>query len=113
MASGSPRSGPLRHLPADVDGFLALHDLTRANISTWVIHPGGPKVISSITTVPNSPGITRADVAFLGEIGNLSSSSVLHIVRDTIEKRPPSRSSGLMLAMGPGFCAELVLLRWH
>ena len=49
----------------------------------------------------------------LGEIGNLSSASVLHVLRDTIAKPPPSESPGLMIAMGPGFCSELVLLRWH
>ena len=49
----------------------------------------------------------------LGEIGNLSSASVLHVLRDTIAKPPPSDSPGLMIAMGPGFCSELVLLRWH
>ncbi len=49
----------------------------------------------------------------LGEIGNLSSASVLHVLRDTIAKPPPSGSAGLMIAMGPGFCSELVLLRWH
>ena len=49
----------------------------------------------------------------LGEIGNLSSASVLHILRDPIAKQPPSRTPGLLMAMGPGFCAELVLLRWH
>ena len=49
----------------------------------------------------------------LGEIANLSSASVLHILRDTIAKPPPSGSPGLMLAMGPGFTSEFVLLRWH
>ncbi len=44
-----------------------------------------------------------------GEIGNLSLSSVVHIRRDTLETRPRSGR----LAMGPGFCAELRLLRWH
>ncbi|WP_372508600.1 hypothetical protein [Mycobacterium palustre] len=49
----------------------------------------------------------------VAEIANLSSASVLHILRDTIAKPPPSGSPGLMLAMGPGFCSELVLLRWR
>ena len=49
----------------------------------------------------------------LGEIGNLSSASVLYVLRDTLAKPPPSESPGLMIALGPGFCAELVLLRWH
>lgn len=102
------------HLPADVDGFLASHDLTRDDIGTWVSHPGGPKVIDAITnSLELAPEALELTWRSLGEIGNLSSSSVLHILRDTIEKRPPSGTPGLMLAMGPGFCAELVLLRWH
>jgi len=48
----------------------------------------------------------------LGEIGNLSSASVLHVLRDTLAKPPPSESAGLMIAMGPAFCSELVLLAW-
>ena len=48
----------------------------------------------------------------LARIGNLSSASVLHVLADTLANRPPRPGSyGLMLAMGPGFCSELVLLR--
>jgi alkylresorcinol/alkylpyrone synthase len=42
----------------------------------------------------------------------LSSSSVLHVLRDTIAKRP-APGPGVLMAMGPGFCSELVLLQWH
>jgi alkylresorcinol/alkylpyrone synthase len=49
----------------------------------------------------------------LSEVGNLSSSSVLHVLRDTIAKQPASGSPGMLLAMGPGFCSELVMLRWR
>jgi alkylresorcinol/alkylpyrone synthase len=49
----------------------------------------------------------------LASIGNLSSASVLHVLRDTLDEgSPPPGSPGLLFAMGPGFCAELVLLRW-
>jgi alkylresorcinol/alkylpyrone synthase len=48
--------------------------------------------------------------------GNLSSSSVLHVLQDTMEGRdeppPEPGTPGLLIAMGPGFCAELVLLGW-
>ena len=61
------------------------------------------------------PGRRRArpDLAVAGRIGNLSSSSVLHVLRDTLDQRdPPPGTPGLLMAMGPGFCSELVLLRW-
>jgi len=49
----------------------------------------------------------------LRNVGNLSSASVL-VVLDTYirERRPPVGSYSILAAMGPGFCAELVLLRW-
>jgi alkylresorcinol/alkylpyrone synthase len=46
-------------------------------------------------------------------VGNLSSASVLHVLSDTLaETPPPAGAHGVLLAMGPGFCSELVLLRW-
>ena len=49
----------------------------------------------------------------LRSVGNLSSSSVLYVLADLIESGAPKKGDiGLMMAMGPGFCAELVLLRW-
>jgi alkylresorcinol/alkylpyrone synthase len=102
-----------RYLADDVNGFLALHGLTKDDIGAWVSHPGGPKVIDAITkTLELPPEALELTWRSLGEVANLSSASVLHILRDTIAKPPPSGSPGLMLAMGPGFCSELVLLRW-
>lgn len=98
----------------DVTSFLAAHDLTTTDIGAWVSHPGGPKIIDAINeTLDLPPEALELTWRSLGDIGNLSSASVLHVLRDTIGKRPPSGSPGLMLAMGPGFCSELVLLRWH
>ncbi len=98
----------------DVTTFLATHGLSTTDIGAWVTHPGGPKIINAITeTLDLPPEALELTWRSLGEIGNLSSASVLHVLRDTIAKPPPSGSPGLMMAMGPGFCSELVLLRWH
>lgn len=103
-----------RYLADDVNRFLAIHGLTKDDIGAWVGHPGGPKVINAIaTSLDLRPEALELTWRSLGEIANLSSASVLHILRDTIAKPPPSGSPGLMLAMGPGFSSELVLLRWH
>lgn len=103
-----------RYLDEDVTGFLGSHDLTVADIGTWVSHPGGPKVIEAIIdTLSLPPDALDLTWQSLAEIGNLSSSSVLHVLRDTIRKRPPAGSPGVLMAMGPGFCSELVLLRWR
>ena len=102
-----------RYLPEDVDRFLADHGLVRADVGWWVCHPGGPKVIDAVR---DALGLDEHDVALtresLARVGNLSSASVLHVLEDTLRDRPPRPGShGLLLAMGPGFCSELVLLR--
>jgi alkylresorcinol/alkylpyrone synthase len=103
-----------QYIEDDVTQFLAAHALTATDIGAWVSHPGGPKVIEAINAALNlGPEALELTWRSLGEIGNLSSASVLHVLRDTLAKPPPSGSAGLMIAMGPGFCSELVLLRWH
>jgi alkylresorcinol/alkylpyrone synthase len=101
------------YIGGDVDGFLGDHGLSRRDIEWWVAHPGGPKVLEALQV---ALGVDREALQVtwdsLAQIGNLSSASVLHVLADTLQNRPPRPGSyGLMLAMGPGFCAELVLLR--
>jgi alkylresorcinol/alkylpyrone synthase len=103
-----------RHLADDVGRFLGVHGLTKDDIGAWVAHPGGPKVINAIgDSLELPPDALELTWRSLGEIANLSSASVLHILRDTIAKPPPGGSPGLIVAMGPGFSSELVLLRWR
>ena len=104
----------VEHLRHDVDGFLAGLGLGRADIAWWVCHTGGPRVISAIREALDIPdealALTRRS---LEEVGNLSSASVLHVLADTMAERPVKPGDlGLLMAMGPGFCCEMVLLRW-
>lgn len=97
----------------DVDAFLGDHGLSRADIGWWVAHPGGPKVLEAMQ---EALGVEREALGVtwrsLDRIGNLSSASVLHVLADTLrDKQPTPGSYGVLLAMGPGFCLELVLLR--
>ena len=103
-----------RYLADDVNSFIAAHLLTKDDIGAWVTHPGGPKVINAIaTSLELPPEAQELTWRSLGEVANLSSASVLHILRDARAKPPPAGTPGVLMAMGPGFCAELVLLRWH
>jgi alkylresorcinol/alkylpyrone synthase len=102
------------HLGDDVRGFLEDFDLKTADVTAWVAHPGGPKVLQAMQRALDLPeGALDVTWRSLAEIGNLSSSSVLHVLEATLAgHRPPAGTPGVLLAMGPGFCAELVLLRW-
>ena len=103
-----------RHLREDVDAFLADHGLTREDIVSWVSHPGGPRVLEAMQESLELPdGALELAWRSLREVGNLSSTSALLVLEQTMSDSPPAPGSfGMMLAMGPGFCSELVLLRW-
>ncbi len=102
-----------KYLGEDVRNFLSDQGLTPADVSTWVCHPGGPKVIEAVEHTLELPAdaldYTRKS---LRDNGNLSSVSVLDVLRANMADPPPPGSFGLMLAMGPAFCSELVLLGW-
>jgi alkylresorcinol/alkylpyrone synthase len=102
-----------RYVRGDVDGFLADQGLTRSDVEWWVCHPGGPKVLEALQSALEIP-YEAVEMTWdsLARIGNLSSVSVLHVLEDTLRDRPPRPGSwGLLMAMGPGFCSELVLVR--
>lgn len=103
-----------KYLAEDVHGFLGAHGLSADDVQGWVCHPGGPRVIEAIQ---DALGLTPEDLAVtwrsLADVGNLSSSSVLHVLSETIASHPPAGKPGLMIAMGPGFCSEQVLLQWR
>ncbi len=101
-------------VPPAVDAFLAEHELERDDLATWVTHPGGPTVLAALE---ESLGLSSEALAAsregLATVGNLSSASVLYLLDDYRRNRAPAPGSyGLLMAMGPAFCAELVLLRW-
>ncbi|MFC9330033.1 type III polyketide synthase [Kitasatospora sp. NPDC057015] len=101
-------------LGVQVGAFLADHELKRDEVTAWVCHPGGPKVLDAVRESIGLPAraleLSRRSLA---EVGNLSSASVLHILRDTLALRPPLPGTpGVLLALGPGLSSELVLLTW-
>jgi alkylresorcinol/alkylpyrone synthase len=103
-----------RHLRGDVERFLTDQQLKLSDISTYIVHPGGPKVLQAMETALELPSSALARTwDSLRRVGNLSSSSVLLVLKETLADTPPAPGSyGLLLAMGPGFCSELVLLQW-
>jgi alkylresorcinol/alkylpyrone synthase len=97
-----------------MEAFLGRHGLTIADVDDWLVHPGGPRVIQAL-----ADGLGLADEALalswetLAEAGNISSASVL-LILDKFMKRwqPKPGEHGVLMAMGPAFSAEIVLLQW-
>ena len=112
LAAGLPAT--IRtHLAADIAALLGAHGLTTADVTTWVVHAGGPRIFDAVTdTLDLSADALAVSRASLSAVGNLSSASVLHVLADTLQRGdPPPGGYVLLMAFGPGVSAELVLLR--
>ena len=103
-----------KHFPHDVDSFLADHGLKRGDIGTWIMHTGGPKVLDACAEALELPREAFAPSwECLRRAGNVSSASVLLVLEDfMLNRRPAKDTYSVLAAMGPGFCSEIVLLRW-
>jgi alkylresorcinol/alkylpyrone synthase len=102
------------HLGHDVDAFLADQGYKRSDIGSWVLHTGGPKVLEATAAALDlNDGQLDASWDCLKRVGNLSSASVLVVLEDVMRSRRPEPGTlGILAAMGPGFCSEIVLLQW-
>ena len=102
-----------KHLRDEVDAFLEAKGLGVADCGFAVVHPGGTKVLDNVR---DCLGLKEADVAcsrqVLRDYGNLSSASVHFVAQAMWEAGAiPSDRFGLMIAMGPGFTLEMLLLK--
>ena len=103
-----------RQLGGDVDSFLAELGHDRSEVGSWVLHTGGPKVLrATASALGLENGELSASWDCLRRMGNLSSASVLVVLEEVMKNRRPAPGTlGLLAAMGPGFCSELIALEW-
>jgi alkylresorcinol/alkylpyrone synthase len=101
-------------LPKHLLPFLEEHGLTLGDLRHFLLHPGGRKVLEGLEReLGLSREQTRLSWDVLRDYGNLSSATVLFLMhRFEREERPQPGDHGLLMALGPGFACELVLLRW-
>ena len=101
------------YLDDEVNHFLGEHGLTKQDIAAWICHPGGPKVLEAMQNAMGLPqAALRHSWLSMRDNGNISSASVLDVLGRTLAEPPAAGSLGVMLAMGPGFSFELLLVSW-
>lgn len=96
-----------------VERFLTPYALTPHDIQHYVLHPGGIKVIQAYE---DSLGIHEEKTIHARKVlqnyGNMSSATVLFVLRQIMENNCHEGDYGLVSALGPGFSSELLLIRW-
>src|SRR6202167_1673787 len=102
------------NLGRDVDAFLAQHEMTRDQVDSWIMHPGGPKILEAVADALGlHDGELQLSWDALQRVGNLSSASVLVVLDEVMTRRRPKPGArSVLAAMGPGFCSEMLLLEW-
>lgn len=107
----SPRVPELisQHLRPWLEDWLGQHGLKLADVASWAVHPGGPRIVSSVVEALGlSDTSTQVSREVLAECGNMSSPTVLFVVERLQQRgaKPPC----VMLGFGPGLIAEAALL---
>jgi predicted naringenin-chalcone synthase len=98
------------HLRPWLETWLERHGLTLAEVASWAVHPGGPRILSAVEEALRLPAAaTAASRAVFAEFGNMSSPTVLFIL-DRLQRDAAPRPC-LALGFGPGLMAEVLLLR--
>lgn len=100
-----------------VENLLRSQGVRRDEISRWIVHSGGRRVID---TIQKDLGLGDAQLvhsrAVLRQYGNMSSPTVLFVLQEFLRSRngdaPTPGDLGIMLALGPGLAAEAALLEW-
>lgn len=96
-----------------VEALLHCHEVTLEALRFCVIHPGGRRILEDLESDLDLGEMATPSWEVLRRYGNLSSVTVLFVL-DAVLRRPapPPGAWGLLAAFGPGFSAELSLLRW-
>jgi alkylresorcinol/alkylpyrone synthase len=101
-------------LPRLVDGFLHPHSLSADDISFWLVHPGGPRVLDAVEHCFALPrGALDHSWEVWHECGNMSSATSLFVLDRWLRGMRSERVDGfgLMIAFGPGVSCEMILLK--
>lgn len=97
-----------------IEQFLAEHQLFSEEIDHFIAHPGGKKVLQAYEdTLQLKEQKTDISREILKHRGNMSSPTVLYVLEQFMLSECNINDTGLLVALGPGFCAEAVLLKWR
>ena len=98
----------------NIEEFLHGQELSFAELSHFIFHPGGAKVLQAYAEGLGMPLDKFAhSYGVLRDFGNMSSVTVYFVLNRFLESiKNPSGEYALVAALGPGFSSELVLLKW-
>lgn len=103
-----------RHAPAYLREITAAAGLTPADLTFWAIHPGGRAIVEQAAEALHLPdGATDDSLAVLRDYGNMSSPTVLFVLKRVLDRHRAAvaagergERAGVAMAFGPGLTLE-------
>ncbi|WP_028566957.1 type III polyketide synthase [Salisaeta longa] len=100
------------HLPAYLRDLLP-PATAPSDVGFWAIHPGGRAIVDKAREVIGlPPEAVRDSLEVLRQNGNMSSPTILFVLKRILERGPTANPYGAAMAFGPGLTIEGALLQW-
>jgi len=101
------------NIRTDITSFLNKHQLKISDITNFIFHPGGKKILTAYEEALQVEGdFLKNTREVMNENGNLSSVTVLYVLERFFTQNYKN-GYGLMVSMGPGFSSEMVLIQMN
>lgn len=118
LTNNGLRMGLDKHLPNIIEenfskftkDFLNKNNLSIDTVNNYLIHPGGIKILDKIENIlSQSGGNVDLSRKVMERHGNMSSSTILFILKEYLDKKKAEEKT-MLLSFGPGFSAHQALI---
>lgn len=94
--------------------YLQKQGVSCQDVQRWITHPGGLKVLQAYQEITGlAKEVFASAYEVLREFGNMSSVTVLFVLQKEMQNQHVPQEKGILLALGPGFSAEFLMVEWQ
>lgn len=94
-----------------LDGMLQRNNLTLAKIDEWAVHPGGRAILDKVKqSLALREGALAASRTVLRDYGNMSSATILFVLKELLDDAESEPAMTCAMAFGPGLTVETAVL---
>lgn len=92
--------------------FLSKHQLSIKDMDHVLVHPGGIRILESVGNIIAEFGKNvSSSIKIMENFGNMSSATIMFILREVMDAKPKKGEKILMASFGPGFVANFILFK--
>lgn len=98
----------IRHL---MQGILERYNHSVEGVEEWAVHPGGRSILDKVQeSLALAPDALEAPRTVLRDYGNMSSATILFVLKEMLDSAETDRASLCAMAFGPGLTVETAFM---